>query len=254
MTKYVLDYRGKVVLVTGGSTGIGRATARAFAAQGARVVVGDLNQEGAETIELIRKDGGEGVFVHTNVADSAQVAALVAKTVAQFGTLDCAFNNAGILPPTKPLAEQSEADFDKVVAVDLKGVFLCLQHEIRQMCKTGGGAIVNTASIAGVIADPGMSPYVAAKHGVIGLTKAAAVDYAKDGIRVNALAPGLVHTPMTQRWLDDPQMRDIVLAGPLLGRAAQPEELAGMVLFLCSSLASFATGQTFIVDAGQTAH
>jgi NAD(P)-dependent dehydrogenase (short-subunit alcohol dehydrogenase family) len=254
MTKYVLDYRGKVVLVTGGSTGIGRATARAFAAQGARVVVGDLNQEGAETIELIRKDGGEGVFVHTNVADSAQVAALVAKTVAQFGTLDCAFNNAGILPPTKPLAEQSEADFDNVVAVDLKGVFLCLQHEIRQMCKTGGGAIVNTASIAGVIADPGMSPYVAAKHGVIGLTKAAAIDYAKDGIRVNALAPGLVHTPMTQRWLDDPQMRDIVLAGPLLGRAAQPEELAGMVLFLCSSLASFATGQTFIVDAGQTAH
>jgi NAD(P)-dependent dehydrogenase (short-subunit alcohol dehydrogenase family) len=254
MTTYELDFTGKVALVTGGSTGIGRATARAFAAQGARVVVGDLSEEGAETIDLIRKDGGEGLFVQTDVSDSRQVEALVAKTVEQFGALDCAFNNAGILPPTKPLIEQSEADFDRTVAVDLKGVFLCLQHEIRQMLRSGGGAIVNTASIAGVIADPGMAPYVAAKHGVIGLTKAAAIDYAKDGIRVNALAPGLVHTPMTQRWLDDPQMRDIVLAGPLMGRAAQPEELAGMVLFLCSSLASFATGQTFIVDAGQTAH
>jgi NAD(P)-dependent dehydrogenase (short-subunit alcohol dehydrogenase family) len=178
----------------------------------------------------------------------------VATAVKRFGRLDCALNNAGVLPPTKPLAEQSEVDFDRVVAVDLKGVFLCLQHEIRQMRKSGGGAIVNTASVAGLIADPGMSPYVAAKHGVIGLTKAAAIDYAKDGIRVNALAPGLVHTPMTQRWLDDPQMRDVVLAGPLIGRAAQPEEMAGMILFLCSSLASFATGQTFIVDAGQTAH
>jgi NAD(P)-dependent dehydrogenase (short-subunit alcohol dehydrogenase family) len=138
--------------------------------------------------------------------------------------------------------------------VDLKGVFLCLKAQIRHMLGAGGGAIVNTASIAGVIADPGMAPYVAAKHGVIGLTKAAAIDYAKHGIRVNALAPGLVHTPMTQRWLDDPAMREAVLAGPLMGRPAKPEDMAGMVLFLCSSLASYATGQTFIVDAGQTAH
>jgi NAD(P)-dependent dehydrogenase (short-subunit alcohol dehydrogenase family) len=254
MDKYKLDFAERVVLVTGGSTGIGRATARAFAAQGARVVVGDMSEEAAETIELIRKDGGEALFVRTNVAEARDVEALVARTVEHFGGLHCAFNNAGILPPTKRLAEQSESDFDRVLAVDLKGVFLCLQHEIRQMLKSGGGTIVNTASIAGVIADPGMAPYVAAKHGVIGLTKAAAIDYAKSGIRVNALAPGLVHTPMTQRWLDDPQMRDVVLAGPLMGRAAQPEEMAGMVLFLCSSLSSFATGQTFIVDAGQTAH
>lgn len=250
----LLDFSSKVVLVTGGSTGIGRATALAFAWQRAKVVVGDLSEEGAETVAMVRKAGGEGLFVRTNVTNAAEVEALVQQTVRAFGGLHCAFNNAGVLPPTRPLAEQTESDFDKVIAVDLKGVYLCLKHEIQHMLGAGGGAIVNTASIAGVIADPGMAPYVAAKHGVIGLTKAAAVDYAKRGIRVNALAPGLVHTPMTQRWLDDPTMREVVLAGPLMGRAAQPEEMAGMVLFLCSPLASFATDQTFIVDAGQTAH
>ncbi len=244
----LLDFSGKVVLVTGGSTGIGRATALAFARQGAKVVIGDLSEEGGQTIEMIKREGGEGLFVRTNVAKAAQ------QTVRACGALHCAFNNAGILPPTRPLAEQEESDFDKVIAVDLKGVYLCLKYEILHMLGAGGGAIVNTASIAGVIADPGMAPYVTAKHGVIGLTKAAAIDYAKRGIRVNALAPGLVHTPMTQRWLDDPAMRETVLAGPLMGRAAKPEEMAGMVLFLCSPLASYATGQTFIVDAGQTAH
>ncbi len=250
----LLDFSGKVVLVTGGSTGIGRVTALAFARQGAKVVIGDLSEEGGQTIEMIKRDGGEGFFVRTNVAKASEVEALVQQTVRTCGALHCAFNNAGILPPTKPLAEQEESDFDKVIAVDLKGVYLCLKYEILHMLGAGGGAIVNTASIAGVIADPGMAPYVAAKHAVIGLTKAAAIDYAKRGIRVNALAPGLVHTPMTQRWLDDPEMRDVVLAGPLMGRAAKPEEMAGMVLFLCSPLASYATGQTFIVDAGQTAH
>lgn len=250
----LLDFSSKVVLVTGGSTGIGRATALAFAQQRAKVVVGDVGDGGAETVSMIKRAGGEGLFVRADVTQANEVKALVQEAVRAFGGLHCAFNNAGILPPTKPLAEQEESDFDKVIAVDLKGVYLCLKYEIEHMLGAGGGAIVNTASIAGVIADPGMAPYVAAKHGVIGLTKSAAIDYAKRGIRVNALAPGLVHTPMTQRWLDDPEMRDVVLAGPLLGRPAKPEEMAGMVLFLCSPLASYATGQTFIVDAGQTAH
>jgi NAD(P)-dependent dehydrogenase (short-subunit alcohol dehydrogenase family) len=253
MSENLLDFTGKVVLITGGSTGIGRATSLAFARQGAKVVIGDVSEDGAETVEMLKQAGGDGLFVRTNVADEREVEALVAKAVDSYGGLHCAFNNAGILPPTLPLAEQDTATFDSVIAVDLRGVFLCLKYQIRHMAKAGGGAIVNTASIAGVIADPGMAPYVAAKHGVIGLTKAAAVDYAKAGIRVNALAPGLVETPMTQRWLDDPEMRAMVTAGPLMGRGAKPEEMTGIVLYLCSPLASFATGQTFIIDAGQTA-
>jgi NAD(P)-dependent dehydrogenase (short-subunit alcohol dehydrogenase family) len=175
-------------------------------------------------------------------------------TVARFGGLHCAFNNAGILPPTLPLAEMADDTFDDILAVDLLGVFLCMKYQIRQMLKAGGGAIVNTASIAGLVADPGMAPYVAAKHGVIGLSKAGALDYARHNIRINAIAPGFVQSPMTQRWIDDPEFMKVLMANSPIGRYAKPEEISGIVLFLCSELASFATGQTFIIDGAQTAH
>jgi NAD(P)-dependent dehydrogenase (short-subunit alcohol dehydrogenase family) len=254
MPEQLLDFTDKVVLVTGGATGIGRATSLAFARQGATVVIGDVDDRAAETVRLIEELGGTASFVPTDVTIAADVERLVQTTVETYGGLHVAFNNAGILPPTGPLLEQSEADWDKTIAVDLKGVFLALKYEIAHMVTAGGGAIVNTASVAGLIADPGMAPYVAAKHGVVGLTKAAALDYAKAGIRVNALAPGLVATGMTKGWLDDPDMRDVVIAGSQLGRPAEPEEIAGIVLFLTSDLASFATGGVYVVDGGQTAH
>jgi NAD(P)-dependent dehydrogenase (short-subunit alcohol dehydrogenase family) len=250
----LLDYTGKVVLITGGATGIGRATALAFAGQGASVAIGDVDERAAETVQLINDAGGQAFFKPTDVRKADQVSALVDATVSGFGRLDCAFNNAGVLPPTMPLADMEDDTFDEILAVDLLGVFLCMKYEIRQMLKTGGGAIVNTASIAGLVADPGMAPYVAAKHGVIGLTKAGALDYAKQNIRINALAPGFVQTPMTQRWIDDPAFLQALMQNSPMGRAAQPEEITGMVLYLCSNLASFATGQTFIVDGAQTAH
>jgi NAD(P)-dependent dehydrogenase (short-subunit alcohol dehydrogenase family) len=254
MPEQPLDFTGKVALVTGGATGIGRATSLAFARQGATVVIGDVDDRATETVHLIEEAGGTGLFVPTNVTVADDVERLVKTAVDTYGGLHVAFNNAGILPPTGPLLDQTEADWDKTIAVDLKGVFLALKYEIAHMVAAGGGAIVNTASVAGVIADPGMAPYVAAKHGVVGLTKAAALDYASAGVRVNALAPGLVATGMTKGWLDDPEMRKVVVAGSQLGRPAEPEEMAGMVLFLTSDLASFATGGVYVVDGGQTAH
>ncbi|MFJ9036685.1 SDR family NAD(P)-dependent oxidoreductase [Streptomyces sp. NPDC102406] len=254
MTQQFFDFTDKVVLVTGGATGIGRAVSLGFARQGATVVVGDIDERSSETVDLIEKEGGRGLFVPTDVTRASDVARLVSTAVDTFGDLHIAFNNAGVFVPPAPLAEQSEEDFDKAIAVDLKGVFLSLKYEIAHMKTAGGGAIINTASIAGIIGDPDMAPYVAAKHGVIGLTKAAAVDYAKAGIRVNALAPGLTRTAMTQAWLDDPVKREIVMAGPQMGRAADPEEIVGMVLYLASPAASFTTGGVFPVDGGQTAH
>ena len=249
-----LDFTGKMILITGGATGIGRATALAFAQHGGTVVIGDIDARAEETVQLIQEAGGTALLVSTDVTVADQVDTLVRQTVDTYGGLHVAFNNAGVLPPTGPLLEQTEAACDKIIEVDLKGVFLSLKAEIAHMVTRGGGSIINTASVAGVIADPGMSPYVAAKHGVIGLTKAAALDYAAAGVRVNALTPGLVETPMTKGWLDDPTMRSVVTANSPMGRPAQPEEIAGMVLYLASPLASYANGGVYVVDGGQTAH
>ena len=248
------DFDGKVALVTGGSTGIGRATALLFAQHGAKVVVGDIDPAGEKTAAAIKQDGGDAVFVRTDVRDASQVQNLVETAVKTYGGLHCAFNNAGVLPPTAPLVEMDESTFDTTLAVDLNGVFLCMKHEIAHMLHSGGGAIVNNASIAGTIAEPGISAYVAAKHGVIGLSKAAAVEYADQGIRINALAPGLVNTAMTKAWFDDPNMRAHFVANTPIGRFSEPGEIAGMVLFLCSDHASFAVGQTFVIDGGYTTH
>lgn len=181
MTHPPPDFKDRTVLITGAATGIGRATALAFAAAGASIVIGDVDARAEQTVGDIVAGGGRAVFQKTDVSDSAQVEALVARAVSEFGSLDVAFNNAGLLPPTAPLAEQTEQDWARIMSVDATGVFLCLKHELAQMCKAGRGAIVNTASVAGLRADAGMAPYVAAKHAVVGLTKAAAIDYATSG-------------------------------------------------------------------------
>lgn len=254
MTKDIVDYSGKSVLITGAASGIGRATALAFAEHGAKLTIGDIGAGAEETAQMVRDAGGEAVYVPTDVSDASAVQTLVDSAVATYGRIDAAFNNAGILPPTAPFADMAEEDFDRVIAVDLKGVFLSVKAEIAAMLKTGGGAIVNTASVAGVIADPGMAPYAAAKHGVIGLTKAAALDYATQNIRVNALAPGLIRTPMTDRWLADPEISKALMANSPMQRPAEPEEMARIVLFLCSDAASFVNGATWLADGGMTAH
>jgi NAD(P)-dependent dehydrogenase (short-subunit alcohol dehydrogenase family) len=249
-----MQFDGKTVLITGGATGIGRATALAFAREGASVMIGDVDERAAETVSLIEAAGGKAAFKHADVSDADAMTALVRDCVARFGGMHMAFNNAGVLPPPLPFHEVPASDLDFILNVDLKGVYFAMQAEIRHFLEYGGGAIVNTASVAGIVADPNMSAYVAAKHGVVGLTKAVAIEYAQQGIRVNAIGPGFVATPMTQAWLDSDEFKAAFFAQNISGRAAQPEEIAGTVLHLCSDAASFINGSLFVIDGGQTAH
>jgi NAD(P)-dependent dehydrogenase (short-subunit alcohol dehydrogenase family) len=241
----------KVALVTGGTSGIGRATAIAFGAAGAKVVFsGRREAEGEETTAFIRDTGAECLFVRSDVSSEADVKTLVQQTIATYGKLDCAFNNAGIDPPTKPLHEQSIEDFDKLMSINVRGLFLCMKYEIQQMLTQGSGAIVNNSSMGGLIAFPGVSPYIASKHAVMGLTRSAALDYAKQGIRINAVNPGLIATAMLDRLGGD-SADDFASMVPM-GRLGQAEEIAQAVVFLCSDAASYITGQPLVIDGGYT--
>ncbi|MBD2731351.1 SDR family oxidoreductase [Nostoc sp. FACHB-892] len=243
----------KVVLITGGTSGIGRATAVAFGEAGAKVVLsGRREAEGEETAALIRDTGAECLFVRSDVSDEAEVQALVEKTIATYGRLDCAFNNAGIESPLKPLHEQSIEDFDKLMSINVRGLFLCMKYEIQQMLNQESGVIINNSSMGGLIAFPGVSPYVASKHAVMGLTRSAALDYAKQGIRINAVNPGLIATAMIDR-LSSGSTDDFASMVPM-GRMGQAAEIAQAVVFLCSDAASYITGQPLVIDGGFTAN
>lgn len=244
----------KIALVTGGTSGIGRATAIAYAKAGAKVVVsGRREKEGLETVEQIQKAGGEGTFVQADVSVPTDIEKLVAKTVETYGRLDIAFNNAGIEGNVRaPLADQDDDDFDKIWAINVKGVYLCMKHQIPAMLKNGGGVIVNNASIAGVIGFPTVAPYVASKHAVIGLTKNAALEYAQQGIRVNAVAPGAIETDMLDRFTEDVP-REMMESMHPMGRLGKADEIAAPVVWLSSPQSAFVTGQTVAVDGGFTA-
>lgn len=241
-----------VAIVTGASSGIGHAAARRFAAEGASVVVADVDADGgADTVETIRDAGGEATFVETDVSDRDDVDAMVEAAVDGYGGLDFAFNNAGIEGRNDSLVDQSDDDWERVIDINLKGVFLGLRAEIPAMLDDGGGAIVNTSSIAGVVGFEGVSPYVASKHGVIGLTKAAALEYGRDGIRVNAISPGVIRTPMIERSsATDPEMVEGVSEATPMGRIGDPEEIGDAAVWLCADDASFVTGETLVIDGG----
>lgn len=247
------DFSGKSVVITGGATGIGRAAAIAFAKAGAKVMIGDTNDRAAETVDVIAAQNGTAQWRLTDVADDAAVKALIGAAVEEHGGLDIAFNNAGYFMPQCPLHEMSLETFDTVMAVNGRGVFSAMKAQIPHMLAAGGGSIVNTASIGGMISHPGMAPYVASKHAVVGLTRSASIDYAQHNIRVNAICPGFVRTAMTEHWSQDKAFMDVFPYFAPSNRFAEPEEIAGMVLHLCSDAASFTSGAIIPIDGAQTA-
>ncbi len=255
-TNTMKQFTGKVAFVTGAASGIGRASALAFAREGASVVAADVSEQGnQETARLIEEQGGLALAVRCDVMRADDVKAALAKTVEAFGRLDFAFNNAGIEPRNPaPTADYDEQEWDRIIGINLRGVFLCMKHEIPLILKHGGGgAIVNTSSGAGIIGIKGSPAYTAAKHGLLGLTKAAALDYAAQNVRINAVCPGYIDTPMMSRFTGDtPEGRAKVIAEEPIGRMGKPEEIAAAVIWLCSDAAAFMVGHALVIDGGQT--
>ena len=252
MTRCLED---KVALVTGGGSGIGRASALAFAGERAKVIVADVDVKGGEeTVHMIKQAGGEGTFVRVDVSKAYEVEALISEAVETYGRLDCAHNNAGIDGVRAFTADCTEENWDRIINTNLKGVWLCMKCEILEMLKQGGGAIVNTSSVTGLAGGPGRPAYTASKHGVVGLTKSAALEYARAGIRINAVCPGQIRTPMLERFIDgDPEVEAQVIAREPVGRMGTPQEVAEAVVWLCSDAASFVTGHAMVVDGGMLA-
>ncbi|MGA6923941.1 MAG: SDR family oxidoreductase [Nitrososphaeraceae archaeon] len=239
----------KAAIITGGSSGIGRAAAVALAKQGVKIAIAARRaKEGEETVRLVKEAGSEGIFVKTDVANENDVRSLVEKTVKQYNRLDYAFNNAGIEEMTTPLVDQTSEVFDQIMNINVKGVWLSMKYEIPEMIRTGGGAIVNTSSGAGVIGYPQQPIYIASKHAVLGLTKSAALEYAKSGIRINAIAPGVTETEMVERV--DKQLIEHLKSITPIGRIGDPQEIANAVVWLLSDNASFVLGHTLLVDGG----
>lgn len=244
---------GKVALVTGAGSGMGRATALKFIKEGAKVVIVDYNaQGGEETLQMVKKVGGEGIFINADVSRRDDVEAMVKKTVEAYGRLDCANNNAGVGGRGEHLVNCTEEDWDHVMSVNLKGMWHCMRAELKQMLEQGCGAIVNTISTGGLLASPFFSDYIASKHGAVGLTRAAALEYITRGIRINAVCPGTTKTGMTVQLQEDPKLSALFLSELPTHRFAEPEEIANPVVWLCSDEASFVNGQALAVDGGWT--
>ena len=245
----------KVVLITGGGSGIGKATALLFAKAGAKLALADINaQAGQETAEFITSHGSEAIFIQADVSQADQVLNMVEETVARYGRLDCAFNNAGIEGETKRTMDVTEDDFDRIIAINLKGVWLCMKYELEQMVRQGHGSIVNTASVAGLVGAHSLPVYAASKHGVVGLTRSAAVEYARKGIRVNAVCPAVIRTAMVERAMEAfPKLQEGMVGNNPSKRLGEADEVAEAVLWLCSDASSFTNGATLTVDGGLTA-
>lgn len=245
-------FENKIAIVTGGGSGIGQTCALTFAGAGAKVVVADVQAEGGnETVALINGTGGEATFIETDVAVAKDVEALISRTVATYGGLDIAYNNAGIEPPVAKMADIVEEDWDKVISINMKSIWLCMKYEIKAMLERGGGAIVNMASVVGFLGQPEMASYVAGKHAVLGLTRTAALEYVADNIRVNAVCPAIVDTPMVERFTKgDAEVVAALTAQYPMKRLLDPQEVADAVLWLCSDKASYLNGHSLVMDGG----